>query len=80
MVQENLKLMIVGIIFVSVLPGVIEFIRHKRGEAGTRRSVTVQKVTPRFDHFFIQSFGLLCFNVQHSWSVGGKNGIMRPQR
>ena len=32
-----------------------------------------------YRHFamYIQSFGLLCFNVQHSWSVGGKNGIIR---
>lgn len=30
MVQENLKLLIVAIIVLSVLPGVIEIIRHKR--------------------------------------------------
>ena len=29
MVQDNLKLLIVGIIVVSILPGVIEIIRHK---------------------------------------------------
>ncbi|XNM73805.1 DedA family protein [Escherichia coli] len=29
-IQSNLKLMIVGIIFVSILPGVFESIRHKR--------------------------------------------------
>ena len=29
-VQENLKLLIVAIIVLSVLPGVIEIIRHKR--------------------------------------------------
>lgn len=29
-VQENLKLLIVGIIVVSILPGVIEIIRHRR--------------------------------------------------
>ncbi len=29
-VQDNLKLLIVGIIFISILPGVIEFWRHKR--------------------------------------------------
>lgn len=32
-VQENLKLLIVAIIIVSVLPGVIEVIRHKRAAA-----------------------------------------------
>lgn len=32
-IQSNLKLMIVGIIFVSILPGVFEFIRHKRAAA-----------------------------------------------
>ncbi|MFP1950555.1 DedA family protein [Lonsdalea quercina] len=36
-VQDNLKLLIVGIIFVSILPGVIEFWRHKR--AATRQNV-----------------------------------------
>ena len=29
-VQENLKLLIVAIIVLSVLPGIIEVIRHKR--------------------------------------------------
>jgi len=29
-VQENLKLLIVGIIVVSILPGVIEVWRHRR--------------------------------------------------
>ena len=33
MVQDNLKLLIVGIIVVSILPGVIEIIRHKRAAA-----------------------------------------------
>ncbi|MEX9938641.1 hypothetical protein AB7W72_24615, partial [Providencia rettgeri] len=32
-VQENLKLLIVAIIELSVLPGVIEIIRHKRAAA-----------------------------------------------
>ncbi|WON75686.1 DedA family protein [Serratia sp. UGAL515B_01] len=32
-VQENLKLLIVGIIFVSILPGIIEIWRHKRAAA-----------------------------------------------
>ncbi len=32
-VQENLKLLIVAIIVLSVLPGVIEVIRHKRAAA-----------------------------------------------
>ena len=32
-VQENLKLLIVGIIIVSILPGVIEIWRHKRAAA-----------------------------------------------
>jgi membrane-associated protein len=30
MIQDNLKLMIVGIIVVSILPGVFEIIRHRR--------------------------------------------------
>ena len=30
MIQDNLKLLIVGIIVVSILPGVVEIIRHKR--------------------------------------------------
>ena len=29
-IQENLKLLIVGIIVVSILPGIVEIIRHKR--------------------------------------------------
>ena len=33
MVQENLKLLIVAIIVVSILPGVIEIIRHRRAAA-----------------------------------------------
>jgi len=33
MIQENLKLLIVGIIVVSILPGVIEIIRHRRAAA-----------------------------------------------
>ncbi|UGB00790.1 DedA family protein [Leclercia sp. G3L] len=33
MIQENLKLLIVGIIVVSILPGVIEIIRHRRTAA-----------------------------------------------
>ncbi|MFP1935344.1 DedA family protein [Lonsdalea quercina] len=36
-VQDNLKLLIMGIIFVSILPGVIEFWRHKR--SATRQNV-----------------------------------------
>lgn len=32
-VQENLKLLIVAIIFVSILPGVVEIIRHRRAVA-----------------------------------------------
>lgn len=32
-IQENLKLLIVGIIVLSILPGVIEVIRHKRAAA-----------------------------------------------
>ena len=36
-VQENLKLLIVGIIVVSILPGVIEIWRHKRAAAKEKR-------------------------------------------
>lgn len=32
-VQENLKLLIVAIIFLSILPGVIEIVRHRRAAA-----------------------------------------------
>lgn len=32
-IQENLKLLIVGIIVLSIMPGVIEIIRHKRAAA-----------------------------------------------
>lgn len=32
-VQDNLKLLIVAIIFVSILPGVIEIVRHRRAAA-----------------------------------------------
>ncbi|TCW00349.1 DedA family protein [Biostraticola tofi] len=36
-VQENLKLLIVGIILVSILPGVIEVWRHRRAAAKSRQ-------------------------------------------
>ncbi|VDZ72397.1 inner membrane protein [Atlantibacter hermannii] len=36
-VQENLKLLIVAIIILSVLPGVVEIIRHKRAAARNER-------------------------------------------
>lgn len=41
-VQQNLKLLIVGIIFVSILPGVIEIIRHRRAATKGKR-VNAQK-------------------------------------
>ncbi len=37
-VQENLKLLIVGIILVSILPGIIEIWRHKRAAAANKNS------------------------------------------
>jgi len=37
MVQENLKLLILGIIVLSILPGVIEILRHKRAAARTQK-------------------------------------------
>lgn len=37
-IQENLKLLIVGIIVLSILPGVIEIIRHKRAAAKQSKS------------------------------------------
>lgn len=37
-IQENLKLLIVGIIVLSILPGVIEVIRHKRAAAKQSKS------------------------------------------
>lgn len=67
--------MIVGIIFVSILPGVFEFIRHKRAAARAAKIKSNSAVRP----LFIQSFGLLCFNVQHSWSVGGKMALCVPK-
>nr|WP_023638380.1 DedA family protein [Musicola paradisiaca] len=36
-VQSNLKLLIVAIIFISILPGVIEIWRHKRAQARQRK-------------------------------------------
>lgn len=38
-VQENLKLLIVGIIIVSILPGVIEIWRHKRAAARQQKTI-----------------------------------------
>jgi Uncharacterized membrane-associated protein len=40
-VQENLKLLIVGIIIVSILPGVIEIWRHKRAAARQQNSKNI---------------------------------------
>jgi len=37
-IQENLKLLIVGIIVLSIMPGVIEVIRHKRAAAKQSKS------------------------------------------
>ena len=37
-IQENLKLLIVGIIVLSIMPGVIEIIRHKRAAAKQSKS------------------------------------------
>ncbi len=39
-VQKNLKLLIVAIIFISILPGVIEIIRHRRAAAKEKRAAT----------------------------------------
>lgn len=74
MIQENLKLLIVGD-YCGLHPA-----GRDRNYSSPARGGKTSKIKARlrFDHFFIQSFGLLCFNVQHSWSVGGKNGIMRP--
>ena len=38
-VQKNLKLLIVAIIFISILPGVIEIIRHRRSAAKEKNAV-----------------------------------------
>ncbi|MGQ9883297.1 DedA family protein [Serratia marcescens] len=40
-VQENLKLLIVGIIIVSILPGVIEIWRHKRAAPASKNSKNI---------------------------------------
>ncbi len=37
-IQENLKLLVVGIIVLSIMPGVIEIIRHKRAAAKQSKS------------------------------------------
>ncbi len=37
-IQENLKLLIVGIIVLSIMPGIIEIIRHKRAAAKQSKS------------------------------------------
>ncbi len=42
-VQKNLKLLIVAIIFVSILPGVVEIIRHRRIAAKEKRAAA-QKI------------------------------------
>ena len=34
-VKSNLTLVILLIIFISILPGIIEFVRHKRAKAAT---------------------------------------------
>ena len=74
-VQENLKLLIVAIIVLSVLPGVIEIIRHKRG--GGKASEVGKWHAGGSTTFLSKVSGCYVFNVQHSWSVGGKNGIIR---
>ena len=67
-VQENLKLLIVAIIVLSVLPGVIEAIRHsgrrrnRRNNAATifgRYAAARRVKCERFDHFFIPCYGML---------------------
>ena len=42
-IQQNLKLLIVAIIFISILPGVIEIIRHRRAAAKEKRAAA-QKI------------------------------------
>ncbi|HHR6129049.1 TPA: DedA family protein [Providencia alcalifaciens] len=42
-VQKNLKLLIVAIIFISILPGVIEIIRHRRAAAKEKNAVAKEK-------------------------------------
>ncbi|XPD81388.1 DedA family protein [Proteus mirabilis] len=44
-VQKNLKLLIVAIIVISILPGVIEVIRHRRASAKAKKRV----ITKRFE-------------------------------
>lgn len=45
-VQKNLKLLIVAIIFISILPGVIEIIRHRRAAARERNAITQDNGKP----------------------------------
>ncbi|ETS99744.1 MULTISPECIES: DedA family protein [Providencia] len=42
-VQKNLKLLIVAIIFISILPGVIEIIRHRRAAAKEKNAMAKEK-------------------------------------
>lgn len=43
-VQKNLKLLIVAIIVISILPGVIEVIRHRRASAKAKKESDNQEV------------------------------------
>nr|WP_314265081.1 DedA family protein [uncultured Moellerella sp.] len=44
-VQKNLKILIVAIIFISILPGIIEIVRHKRAAAKAKaKSATIQEI------------------------------------
>jgi hypothetical protein len=62
-VQENLKLLIVAIIVLSVLPGVIELFatsgRRQAGEVVRPSSRDGESHAQRFDHFFIPCSGML---------------------
>lgn len=51
-VQKNLKLLIVAIIFISILPGVIEIIRHRRAAAKEKNAVAKENsvVTQKNDN------------------------------
>ncbi|OQV65160.1 hypothetical protein AK51_24215 [Serratia nematodiphila DZ0503SBS1] len=62
-VQENLKLLIVGIIIVSILPGVIEIWRHKRAAAASKTVKTSLNLSVR--PVFVHSVGPIWFNERH---------------
>ncbi len=73
-IQSNLKLMIVALFLFQYCQVFSNL--FATNASGTRRKI---KSNSAVRPLFYPNFGLLCFNVQHSWSVGGKNGICVPK-